>query len=57
MKSALARVHSAGYVHGDIARRNFCKKANVLFLVGLETLAAGSPVELMEAELAAIDAL
>jgi tRNA A-37 threonylcarbamoyl transferase component Bud32 len=56
MKSALARIHSVGYVHGDIARRNFCKKANVVFLVDLETLAVGSPVE-MEAELADIDAL
>ena len=52
MKSALARIHSVGYVHGDIARRNFCKKANVV-LVDLETLAVGSPVE-MEAELADI---
>ena len=50
MKSALAHIHSAGYVHGDIARRNFCKKANVIFLVDLETLAIGSPVEI-EAEL------
>ncbi|KAM6492114.1 hypothetical protein JOM56_011838 [Amanita muscaria] len=56
MKSALARIHSAGYVHGDIARRNFCKKADVVFLVDLETLAVGSPVE-MEAELAQIDEL
>jgi hypothetical protein len=56
MKSALARIHSAGYVHGDIARRNFCKKAGVVFLVDLETLAVGSPVE-MEAELADIEAL
>jgi hypothetical protein len=56
MKSALARIHSVGYVHGDIARRNFCKKANMVFLVDLETLAVGSPVE-MEAELADIDAL
>jgi tRNA A-37 threonylcarbamoyl transferase component Bud32 len=56
MKSALSRIHSAGYVHGDIARRNFCKKANVVFLVDLETLAPGSPVE-MEAELAENDAL
>lgn len=56
MKAALACIHSAGYVHGDIARRNFCKKADVVFLVDLETLAVGSSVE-MEAELAEIDAL
>ena len=56
MKSALTRIHSAGYVHGDIARRNFCKKVNVVFLVDLETLAPGSTAE-MEAELADVDAL
>jgi tRNA A-37 threonylcarbamoyl transferase component Bud32 len=53
MKSALARIHSAGYIHGDIARRNFCKR---VFLVDLETLAEGSPAE-MVAELAQIDEL
>lgn len=56
MKSTLAHIHSAGYVHGDIARRNFCTKGNGVFLVDLETLAAGSPEE-MEAELAEVDAL
>jgi tRNA A-37 threonylcarbamoyl transferase component Bud32 len=56
MKTALARIHSAGYVHGDIARRNFCKKADVVFLVDLEMLVVESLVE-MEAELADIDAL
>ncbi len=56
MKSALARIHSAGYVHGDIARRNFCKRGNVIFLVDLETLTEESPVE-MAAELAQIDEL
>jgi len=56
MKSALVRIHSAGYVHGDITRRNFCKKINVVFLVDLETLAPGSTAE-MEAELADVDAL
>ena len=56
MKSALAHIHLAGYVHGDVARRNFCKNGNVVFLVDLETLVMGSPVE-MEAELAQIDAL
>jgi len=54
MKSTLSCIQ-AGYVHGDIARRN-CKTANVVFLVDLETLALGSPVE-MEAKLTDIDAL
>ena len=56
MKSALARIHSAGYVHGDIARHNFCKKGRAVFLVDLETLAVGNRAQ-MEAELAQIDAL
>lgn len=56
MKTALARIHSAGYVHGDIARRKFCKKGKVVFLVDLETLAIGSPAA-RKAGLAEIDAL
>jgi tRNA A-37 threonylcarbamoyl transferase component Bud32 len=56
MKSTLSRIHSAGYIHGDIARRNFCKKGNAVFLVDLETLARGNRDE-MRAELAEIDAL
>jgi hypothetical protein len=56
MKAALSHIHSAGYVHGDIARRNFCTKGNMVFLVDLETLALGTRVE-RENELAAIDAL
>ena len=56
MRSALARIHSAGYVHGDIARRNFCKKGGVVFLVDLETLVAGNP-EQMNDELAQINEL
>ncbi|KAF8346717.1 hypothetical protein F5887DRAFT_1180532 [Amanita rubescens] len=56
MISTLARVHLAGYVHGDIARRNFCQKGHAIFLVDLETLAAGSHAQ-MTAELAQINAL
>ena len=56
MRSTLARIHLAGYVHGDIARRNFCKKGGVVFLVDLETLAAGNP-EQMNDELAQINEL
>lgn len=40
MKAALQRIHEQGYVHGDIARRNFCKMRNgrktEVFLVDLE---------------------
>ena len=56
MKAALSRIHMTGYIHGDIARRNFCRKGNAIFLVDLETLALGTLVERTN-ELAAIDAL
>ena len=56
MKAALSRIHLAGYVHGDIARRNFCTKGNAVFLVDLETLGLGTRVEKRN-EVAAIDAL
>ena len=37
MKEALQRIHDAGYVHGDIARRNFCRtQSGDIFLVDLE---------------------
>jgi hypothetical protein len=37
MKAALRHIHDAGYVHGDIARRNFCRTLNGdVFLVDLE---------------------
>jgi len=28
MKDALRHIHNAGYVHGDVARRNFCRTKN-----------------------------
>ncbi|KAF8345189.1 hypothetical protein F5887DRAFT_1061817 [Amanita rubescens] len=37
MKEALRCIHNAGYVHGDVARRNFCRtKSGRIFLVDLE---------------------
>jgi len=36
MKSALGRMHAAGYLHGDIARRNFCERNGKVFLIDLE---------------------
>jgi tRNA A-37 threonylcarbamoyl transferase component Bud32 len=36
IKSALGRIHSAGYIHGDVARRNFCERDNKIFVVDLE---------------------
>jgi len=56
MRSALARIHAEGYVHGDIERRNFCKRGTTVFLVDLERLRRGTPDE-MVAELAQLNAL
>jgi hypothetical protein len=36
MKAALRCIHGAGFVHGDIARRNFCRMGGAIFLVDLE---------------------
>lgn len=37
MKATLGHIHDAGYIHGDIARRNFCRKrSGVVFLVDLD---------------------
>jgi hypothetical protein len=36
MKSALSRIHASGYLHGDIARRNFCEKGDKVFIIDLE---------------------
>jgi hypothetical protein len=37
MKKALHCIHGAGYVHGDVARRNFCRtERGCIFLVDLE---------------------
>jgi hypothetical protein len=37
MRAALQRIHDAGYIHGDVARRNFCRTGSGnIFLVDLE---------------------
>ena len=37
MRKALCCIHNAGYVHGDVARRNFCRtRSGHIFLVDLE---------------------
>lgn len=58
MKAALQRTHNAGFVHGDIARRNFCRTARGnVFLVDLERCRlSGNPSELV-AEMDEVDGL
>ena len=48
MKIALGRIHTAGYIHGDIARRNFCVNGEEVFLVDLEMARAGTAREQQE---------
>ena len=58
MKAALQSIHNAGFVHGDIARRNFCRTARgSVFLVDLERCQrSGNPSELV-AEMNEVDEL
>jgi len=48
MKAALQRIHNAGFIHGDVARRNFCRtESGDVFLVDLERCQpSGNPSEL-----------
>ena len=42
LKGTLQRIHSSGYIHGDIARRNFCRNTSGdIFLVDLERCRQG----------------
>ena len=58
MKAALQRIYNAGFVHGDIARRNFCRTARGnVFSVDLERCRlSGNPSELV-AEMDEVDGL
>lgn len=56
MKLALGRIHEAGFIHGDIERRNFCIGGGHVYLVDLERATVGSEDE-MDAEMVAIDLL
>jgi hypothetical protein len=58
MKAALQHIHDAGYIHGDITRRNFCStESGDVFLVDLETCRpCGNPSELVD-EMNEVDGL
>jgi tRNA A-37 threonylcarbamoyl transferase component Bud32 len=61
MKTALGHIHKAGYIHGDIARRKFCRKKSgektKVFLVDLEMCRrAEGPMELQN-EMSQVDGL
>ena len=58
MRAALQRIHDAGYIHGDIARRNFCRKENNdVFLVDLESCRSSTNLAELANEMNKVDAL
>ncbi len=58
MKSALQRLHNAGFLHGDITRSNFCQSKNGdVFLVDLMHCQPSADQAEMADEMARVDAL
>ncbi len=47
MRAALQRIHNAGLLHGDVARRNLCRtRRDKIFSVDLENCRPGNALEL-----------
>jgi hypothetical protein len=58
MEGTLQCIHDAGFVHGDIARRNFCRTArDGIFLVDLERCHAANDSSEIEDEMAQVERL
>jgi hypothetical protein len=58
MQAALRHVHDAGFVHGDIARRNFCRtEKGDVFLVDLELCKAAKNQSELSSEMEEVDKL
>jgi hypothetical protein len=58
MKAVLQRIHDAGFVHGDVARRNFCRtKSDRVFLVDLERCQPASNPSQQSDEMNEVDGL
>lgn len=57
MREALQRIHDAGFVHGDIARRNFCKMGGSIFLVDLERCVRSQNQSQLDGEMDQVDRL
>jgi hypothetical protein len=57
MKASLSHIHQAGYIHGDIERRNFCIKGRKVFVIDLEFCMETQDQNLMDAEMNVIDTL
>lgn len=58
MKNTLRRIHNAGFVHGDIARRNFCRmRGGDVFLVDLERCVRSQLQSQLDGEVDEVDRL
>ncbi|KAF8966457.1 hypothetical protein BDZ97DRAFT_1657681, partial [Flammula alnicola] len=58
MKAALQHIHNAGFVHGDIARRNFCRtERGEVFLVDLERCRYAKNLSELDDEMNEVDGL
>ncbi|KAF9514178.1 hypothetical protein BS47DRAFT_1485282 [Hydnum rufescens UP504] len=58
MRDALQRIHDAGYIHGDIARRNFCRtEEGTVFLVDLERCRLAQDPSEQDDEMDEVDSL
>lgn len=58
MKATLQRIHDAGYVHGDIAHRNFCRApSHDVFLVDLERCRPAENQSELDNEMKEVDRL
>lgn len=57
MKAAIKHLHNAGYIHGDIERRNFYIKEGQVFIIDLEYCQKTQDQTRMRDEMASVDAL
>lgn len=57
MKSALACIHRLGYLHGDVARRNFCIRKGKVFVIDFERSTPSPTMAQQQAELELVDSL
>jgi tRNA A-37 threonylcarbamoyl transferase component Bud32 len=58
MKAALQRIHDAGFMHGDVAPRNFCRtESGDIFLVDLERCRRSENPSELDDEMNEVDGL
>jgi hypothetical protein len=58
MRATLRHIHEVGYIHGDIARQNFCRtKEGEVVLVDLETCRRAQNLAELDGEMCQVDGL